>query len=209
MTHLTFEELSELSEHRLPSAEAADHLATCPECRAAVQRLRNLLATAHALPRDVAPPEHVWTAVRDRWRREQGAPVRASHVWVRPLLVAASIVLVAGVATIGLMSRGQIVKRSGDAAAPAHLVSAVQTLDRNYGGTIAELRSALESRRDALSPHTVRTVDRALTIIDSAIVEARAALAADPANQALMDILSAHYQREVDLLQRATELSSS
>ena len=59
-----------------------------------------------------------------------------------------------------------------------------------------------------MSPATVRTVERALTVIDSAIAEARAALAADPANAALIDILSAHYERKVDLLQRATELSS-
>jgi hypothetical protein len=60
-----------------------------------------------------------------------------------------------------------------------------------------------------LSPATVRVVERSLATIDTAIAEARAALASDPANRSLVEILSANYERKVELLQRATELSSS
>ena len=72
-----------------------------------------------------------------------------------------------------------------------------------------ELPRTLDSQRATLAPYTVRVVERSLATIDSAIAEARAALAADPANEALVRILSAHYERKVELLQRATELSSS
>jgi CHASE3 domain sensor protein len=78
----------------------------------------------------------------------------------------------------------------------------------NYVETVARLREALDGQRGALAPSTARTVDRALAVIDSAIAEARAALASDPANAALVDILSTHYERKVELLQRATELST-
>ena len=64
-------------------------------------------------------------------------------------------------------------------------------------------------RLGQLSPGTVKTLEHSLSVIDAAIAEARAALAADPANQSLVDILAGHYAREVDLLQRATELSTS
>jgi CHASE3 domain sensor protein len=81
-------------------------------------------------------------------------------------------------------------------------------VDMNYVETVASLRETLDSQRGVLAPSTVRTVDRALAVIDSAIAEARAALASDPANSALVDILSAHYERKVELLQRAAELST-
>jgi hypothetical protein len=82
-------------------------------------------------------------------------------------------------------------------------------VDKNYVATIRELRATLETQRPTLAPSTVRTVEHSLSVIDTAIAEARAALAADPANQYLVDILAAHYERQVDLLQRATELLSS
>ena len=58
-------------------------------------------------------------------------------------------------------------------------------------------------------PRSMPYGERSLATIDSAIAEARAALAADPANEALVRNLSAHYERKVELLHRATELSSS
>jgi len=52
-------------------------------------------------------------------------------------------------------------------------------------------------------------VDRSLADIDAAISETRDALVSDPENTTLVDILSSHYERKVDLLQRATELAST
>jgi hypothetical protein len=46
-------------------------------------------------------------------------------------------------------------------------------------------------------------------VIDTAIAEARAALAADPGNQEIAAILAAQYRNKVNLLQRATKLSPS
>ena len=40
----------------------------------------------------------------------------------------------------------------------------------------------------------------------ASIAEARAALAADPGNDALLDVLSANYEQKVQLLRRASEL---
>jgi hypothetical protein len=82
-------------------------------------------------------------------------------------------------------------------------------VDRNYAPSIAELRATLEQQRPALSPATVRVLENSIAVIDAAIEEARAALAADPANDALSGILSAQYEHKVELLQRATKLSSS
>jgi CHASE3 domain sensor protein len=67
---------------------------------------------------------------------------------------------------------------------------------------------AVDTQRNQLSPETIRTVDRSLAVVDSAIAEARAALMSDPNNQMLIDLLSASYQRKLDLLRRTSELGS-
>jgi len=216
MTHLTFEQISELVEHTVPDAPHAAHLTECSECRATYERVRSLVGAARALPHDVEPPAETWTAIRDGMRRErQGASPRR-WMGARPWLAVAAVAAVAAVLVIAIVSllASRLRAPSSAPAAPVATlpspltVPAVQAVDRSYAGTISDLRAALTTQRAELSPATVRTVERALTVIDSAIAEARAALAADPANDALIDILSAHYERKVDLLQRATELSS-
>ena len=77
-----------------------------------------------------------------------------------------------------------------------------------YNRAIEELVQAVDAQRSRLNPETVRTVDRSLAVIDSAIAEARGALIADPGNTTLIDLLSATYQRKLDLLRRTSELSS-
>ncbi len=70
------------------------------------------------------------------------------------------------------------------------------------------VQAALRAGRERLSPETVATVERSLATIDRAIREAREALARARANAALVDVLAANYEHKVELLRRATELST-
>ncbi len=84
--------------------------------------------------------------------------------------------------------------------------AAVRVVERSYGGVLDELTITLRGQRGALAPATIATLERTLRIIDEAIAEAAAALAADPGNDALLDVLSANYEQKVQLLRRASEL---
>ena len=208
MTHLTFDEISQLAESRDTRAEG--HLAECAECRETLGKVRALIAAAQALPRDIAPPPEVWTALKSR---VAPTPARRASRWVRGgwmFAAAAIIVLAAGMllfAPSGQISKAKAVKLARMNEPPtATLVLAV---DNNYAATVAELRATLESQRATLSPSTIRVLERSLATIDTAIAEAREALASDPANQALLGILSANYEHKVQLLKRATQLTSS
>jgi len=88
------------------------------------------------------------------------------------------------------------------------LPASFRITEDEYARTIGELRVAFDVQRGQLSPETVRTVERSLNVIDAAIKEARDALLADPGNRTLLDLLSASYQRKLDLLRRTSELSS-
>lgn len=214
MTHLDFEQISEIADGREPKAGSpeARHLAECGACRETLRKVRELVTAAHGLPRDIAPPPEVWGVLRERMAREPIARAAVTRWWHNGwMATAAAVLLVVG--TTLLMPR-TIGKAKAKGPAPTSVAArpspvVLLAVDKNYAATVAELRETLDAQRPALSPSTVRTVERALAVIDSAIAEARTALASDPANQALVDILSAHYERKVDLLQRATELSSS
>ena len=213
MTHLTFDEISELAEAGEPlsasNRDALTHVASCAACRETLERVRAVVGAAHNLPREISPPPDGWQSLRARLRAERRNI--APSIWRQPWLAVAAVLVIAVMGVVALSLRGSNAGTNDArvAVAPAAVASpVVQAVDRNYTGTIDDLRATLASQRAKLAPSTVRTVDRALTVIDSAIAEARAALAADPANPALIDILSARYERKLDLLQRATQLSS-
>jgi hypothetical protein len=220
MTHLTFEQASELAEARAAASSRADddgvhapHLAECESCRALVERVGGLLAAARALPRDVAPPADVWDAVLARVRAQAGAKAARPARWWHNgwLATAAAILLVVGTmaVTARLASRGKAATLQTARVNRSPSTPALLAVDRNYVVTIRELRATLDAQRPRLAPATIQKVERSLTVIDAAIAEARAALAADPGNQAIVDMLASHYERQLDLLQRATGLSSS
>lgn len=201
--HPDIETLSALADRELGGASllrAERHVAECAACRATLDRVRALVQTAGALPRDVAPSPELWEGIRSAMRP------RRRRAWSLAALAAAAV-LVLAVGTL-LPRPGRSHKApapAARAATPAALVS----VDRSYQSSIAELRLTLEQQRHALSPATVRIVERSIAVIDTAIAEARAALAADPGNEFIAGILSAQYEQKLDLLQRATKLSPS
>jgi hypothetical protein len=90
---------------------------------------------------------------------------------------------------------------------PASFPADLRAVERDYATTIRELTEGLDAERAHLAPETVAAVERSLAVIDSAIVEARSALARDPANVILRDLFSRNYQQKVELLRRATALT--
>lgn len=95
-----------------------------------------------------------------------------------------------------------------DGVAPA-LPAAFAATEAAYLDDVAELQATFAAQRSTLAPATIAVVERSLAAIDAAIAEARTALVADPANQALAELLSSTYRHKVELLRRAAESSQS
>ena len=126
---------------------------------------------------------------------------------------AAAIVLVAGSSILTVLAlRAREPSRATPAAAfptvAVAMPAALRAVDDSYAGVLEELTTTLRSQRASLAPTTVATLERTLRIIDEAIMEARTALAADPGNAALLDVLSGNYEQKVQLLRRASELAA-
>ena len=67
--HFDIETLSAFADGELTGLKAMRlerHLGVCHACRHTLERLRAIVATAGALPREVAPPPESWAAVRSQ-----------------------------------------------------------------------------------------------------------------------------------------------
>lgn len=213
--HIDTETLSGYSDGDVNAAVAARverHLRECATCRAALARVSDLVSSARALPRGMEPPVEAWAGLRERLAREGTVALNSRSRWWHSgwMAAAAAVVLIAGTAVVA-----RTIGETGDAplgaghAQPQPVSHVVLAVEGNYEPTLADLRETLDGQRDRLAPNTVRVLEHSVAVIDSAIAEARAALAADPASVVLVEILAAQYERKVDLLQRATQLSPS
>ena len=211
--HVDVDQLSDYFDDRLPAearAAVASHLATCVACAGQLARLRSIIQAVSDLPGEIEPPPAMWAAVRDRLVQPSRRPI--PQRWI---LAAAAVVLVAvtSLVTAVLVRRPAIivVRQAAPAAISASttLPPPARSVDADYAVAIRELSDALAQHRAELDPATAAKVEQSLRVIDLAIGEARHALAADPANATLLDILAANYERKVELLRRANELPPS
>ena len=202
------------------------HLAGCAACAATLEELRRVVARARALD-DRPPAADLWPkiaagigraipargAVADLGeRRPKGLPTgrpKRHLAFTVPQLIAASVALIvlSGGATWLLRARAATTP-VGIAPPQARWLTAA---DRRYETTVAELQGALvEGRRTGrLDSTTVRILERNLATIDTAIAQARRALAEDPGSAYLNHHLADTMRRKLELLRQATALTGT
>ena len=182
-------------------------------------KLRDLLERTAQLPREIEPPAEAWGAIR---AAIEAPASRRVAFWQRPaFLLAASLVLVA---TSSLVTALALSRR--DAAPSIALQRAVEdptssregapaslaeftARENDYISTANRLSAIIESGQVQLTPQTIAKLKESVRVIDAAILEARRALAEDPANTQLMEMLSTSYSQKVDLLERTAEMGRS
>ena len=211
--------------------EVRRHLMQCESCRAEEQALRALLDEAAALPDEVLPDDDLWRKIAPRLEARTAAVVETERMPevrvigprpVRPLpwwmLAAASIalVVVTSLVTLRVSGRGAEPVLATQTAQPPRTgtttggtptaLAAFRPAEQEYEKAITELQAALQARRGQLAPQTVATIEANLRIIDQAIRESRAALAADPNRPELAEMLSDAYDTKLDVLRQAVSL---
>ena len=184
------------------------------------EMLRDLQTRARALPREIAPPDDAWNAIKAEIEKpaRPSASVslpRAQRFWQRPAFLAVAALLLVSASsliTIAFINGRARQPASTDAAANTRSESRPSTfaefasVENDYISSVNQLSAVLESERTTLSPETVAKLKKSLGVIDAAILEARRALAADPANKAIIEMLNASYNQKLDLLKRTTDM---
>jgi anti-sigma-K factor RskA len=197
----------------------ADHIAACEICRAEVESLKGIIARAADLPKAIEPPADAWLNIRAAIERDKEA-VATHHgtsesFWRRPYVLGAAVVLVAilssGGTALYLNSRSANTSRAtasntANGATPASFVAF--TIEENtYLRNVAVLQDLLDQQEKSLAPETVAQLKASLRTVDEAILEARNALARDPANKMLIEMLSGSYRQKMDLMRRTAEMT--
>jgi hypothetical protein len=227
MTHEVIKHLlddyvtGDLPEEARPPVE--EHVISCVLCTAEMESLKRIVARAAELPKSIDPPADAWSNIRSAISRDESA-VRAVDsvsrlgIWQRRYVLAAAAILVAVLSSAGTAvymnghysgarrSGGTAANNSSAEATPATL-AAFTIEENNYLRTVSMLQDLLDQQEASLAPETVAQLKASLRTIDEAILEARNALARDPANKLLVEMLSANYRQKVDLLRRTTELT--
>jgi hypothetical protein len=89
------------------------------------------------------------------------------------------------------------------------LDSSRRAAGQSYDAAVADLEGVLAVGRGRLDSTTVRVIERNLATIDSAIVQAQRAVAADSANAYLNSHLAETMRRKLELLRQAAALVTS
>jgi len=182
------------------------HLERCDACRAAVEELRSLLRDAESLPRAIEPPRDLFPAIRSTLSR--GGP--HSRAWLGWAGLAASLLILLTAAALFLGPREAQAPAAAESPLPAASFATSRYLaaEDEYRRATEQLLAALEERKAGLAPETVEVVERNLQIIDAAIAEVKTALDADPADSRNGEFLTALQRQKIQLLRRASRLSS-
>jgi len=214
--HVTDTELNDYVDEALAAAavQRVDaHLRVCSECAAEAERIRSIKARLAGLPRALEPESDLRAGM---WQKIDAAAVvdigaaRRGPLWrFRYHLATAAVVLIAASSALTLM----VVRSRGNFGASPQRENLQlvgldsRTMERQYSEELHELELVLRKSRGALAPETVRILEENLRVIDAAIREARAALAADPQSDMLIDLLRSAYERKLELLKQAARSS--
>ncbi|MGH7603647.1 MAG: anti-sigma factor family protein [Gemmatimonadaceae bacterium] len=200
----------------------ANHVSSCTICSAEIENAERIRARVAQLPNAIDPPPEAWTAIRSAILEPEtdasNVPAQTVKRFRRRRIMTAAA---AAAITAILSSAGTVLyinsrhsdarmpglsAASGEAATPA-VLAAFTTEENNYLRTAGTLQDLLDQQESSLAPETVAQLRASLRTIDEAILEARTALARDPANRLLMDMVSSNYRQKVDLLRRSTEIT--
>jgi Putative zinc-finger len=206
-----------LSDTTRASYEA--HVAQCAECRTLAVDLVKIRDDAAALP-TFSPSRDLWSGIEARIDtpvvsladRSRGAVGR----WSTRQVAAAAAILIAVTAggtwmaaTRPATTRPSSVAVTAASAARTELVSvADQKGIATYVGEIGKLQNILQTRGNELDTATIAVLLKNLKLIDQAISESKAALAADPASPFLAGRLNHAYDTKLELLRSAAMLPS-
>jgi anti-sigma factor RsiW len=215
MSDIWTERLSEYLDGTLAGSERTEmetHLAGCTVCRATLQELERVVARAQRLE-DRPPQADLWPGIARRIAEARVVPFasRRRLTFTVPQLIAAAValaVLSTGGAWLVLRSRPATSARPLAGAPLPAAVQWVSAVDRSYDRTVAELQRTLDDgqRNGRLDSATVRVLTRSLATIDTAIAQARRALAQDPGSDYLNHHLAETMRRKVGVLRQANSL---
>lgn len=217
--------LSDYLDGELAASEARElerHLESCEECRVTLEELQQVRERARTLV-DPPAPDDLWAGIASRigtaGSTSEAPRARVLRFPARVPSVALPWAIAAGFALVMAGAGGTwLALRGGFTAPGAREVAQRDTLESpdialasfdavKVEGEIAALQSALDDGRGRLDPKTIAVLEQNLALIRKATEDAKAALAADPANRELQNYFAGTVEQKLRLVRRAATLA--
>ena len=178
------------------------HITQCERCATEVASVASLISDLAALQPGVAPNRELLPGIHAR------IDARSTR-WSVMVRAAAAIALVASSSAVTalVMRTRQSTETMTTSLSHAEAAAFVRA-HQDYARAAEELELLLREQRAELPPGTVEMLEHSLAVIDAALTEAQQALAVDPGNPMLSEMLLAGYEKKVDVLRRATTFPS-
>jgi len=206
--------LNEYLDGELSPAESARmnaHLEACPDCRAELEALRELMRKARDLPASVQPGRDLWPGIAARledrsvvtgdFRRK-----RTFSFWHnRSALAAAATVVLIILSVLGSL-RPWEQEVISSATEQITVISTFAHIDRASDRVSRNILTRFDRHGNVAAMEANDVLTRNIGIIDGAIADIRSALQTDPTNTRLAQMLRSEYQRKMDLLRTVADL---
>ena len=174
-----------------------------------------VMALAAAMPKEVAPERDLWPAI-EQVISQPARPQRSAWntVWAQ---AAAIVLLVGGSSGITYLA----VKDDGMGVVPGNVVifgdletvsgdfGERYTLGNEYLDARTQLEGTLQQKMNALTPEAREAVVGNLNTIRVAIKELNTALAKEPDNVLLQELLLSTYHEEISLMRKVDGIANS
>ncbi len=154
------------------------------------------------LPREIQPGRDLWPEIEARITINERGSSAQLRWWQSPVVSAASL-LIAAAALAFTLSRPGVVSDTGVTMAEANL-RIVPMLDAGFLADRKRLANRLEGRLAELSPEMQNLVRQNLDSIRGSLNAINMALAEDPENADLQDLLLSTYDQELQVMTEIT-----
>jgi hypothetical protein len=175
------------------------------------EELTRLAAT---LPSEVSPDRDLWPAIEQAIAKPE---VRPTTIWNTPWAQAAAVVLLvagsSGVTYVAVKDDGPSASVVIDSTNIFETVSGdfgtKYSLGNEYLDAHSELQNELDEKLQFLSPEARDEVVKNLDTIRAAIKDINQALAAEPDNMLLQELLLSAYHGEISLMKKVDGIANS
>jgi anti-sigma factor RsiW len=178
------------------------HLASCQDCRRALEELREITRLARELPAP-EPPERIWSSISASLRERSGTgPAAAEPATGRylhaGLLLAATLLIGIG---LWLATRPEAPPPPDSRALADRVTEEIRAAEAHYENAIGGLEQIMAANDGVLSPELAGVLNQNLDLIERAITESRNAIESEPESTAAQQSLLEALRLKVSLLQ--------